>query len=256
MKQRIISGAIIAVTTLLLVLIGSFIFKAFCLFIAAWGSYEFVSARDKKINWIEYFCMLIFTLLTNIFFDKAIGFVITLVIVLIAYAIFDEDETIEDITITLLESIVLGFGIHYLIEIEDLSKPLMGFAIIIPYVTDVCALFTGMYFGKHKLNERVSPKKTIEGAIGGWAGGAIVSFLYALLFKFFYMSPIFIGLCSLVLPIVSQIGDLAFSLIKRHFGIKDFSDLIPGHGGLLDRLDSLIFVVLVYGALATIIGIY
>ena len=256
MKQRIISGAIIAAVTIVLVLLGGIPFKLFGLFMAIWGSYEFASARIKKINKIEFYLMLAFTILVNLFFDKAIGFVIMLLIVLFAYAIFDEKETIEDFVVTFIESLILGFGIHYLIEIEDLSKPLMAYVIIIVYLTDVFALFIGMYFGKHKLNERVSPKKTIEGAIGGWAVSAIISFLFALCCKFFYMNPLFIGLCSLVLPLITEVGDLAFSLIKRHYGIKDFSNLIPGHGGLLDRFDSLIFVVLVYGALASIFGIY
>ena len=256
MKQRIISGALIALVTIALILIGGIPFKLFALFMAIWGSYEFSSARIKKINKFEFYSMLVFTILINIFFNKAIGLVILLMIVLICYTIFDENETIEDFAVTFIESLILGFSIHYLIEIEDLSKPLMGFVVLIPYITDVCAYFVGMYFGKRKLLVRISPKKTIEGALGGWAGGAVISFIYAALFNFFYMSPLFIVLCSLILPLLSEIGDLVFSLIKRHYNVKDFSDLIKGHGGLLDRLDSLIFVVLIYGALASIFGIY
>ena len=256
MKQRIVSGAIIAALTIVLVLLGSIPFILFCLFIAIWGSYEFTSARLKKINYFEFFSMLIFVILLNILYDSAIGLIIALLIALLIHVIFNAEETIEDFAVTFFESLILGFGIHFLIEIEFLSKPLMGYAFIIAYLTDVFAYFVGMFFGKHKLNERISPKKTIEGAVGGWILGAIISFIYAICFKFFYTSPYFIAIWSIVLPPIIEIGDLAFSLIKRHYRIKDFSNLIPGHGGLLDRFDSLIFVVLVYGALASIFRIY
>ena len=256
MKQRVISGAIIAIITILAVLLGGFFFKALALFIAVWGSYEFCSTRNRELNYLELILMIVFVILTNLFFDRTLGFILALTVLLIALAVFDERITFADAAVSLIESIVLALGIHYMIEIEFLSKLMFGYIVIIAYLTDVFALFTGMKFGKHKLNERVSPKKTIEGAIGGWLFGCIISLIYASICNFFYMDVTFIIICSIVLPIVSQIGDLAFSLIKRFYGIKDFSKLIPGHGGLLDRLDSMLFVLLIYGALAIIVGIY
>lgn len=112
--------------------------------------------------------------------------------------------------------------------------------IIATYCCDTAAYFSGRFFGKHKLNERISPKKTIEGSIGGWMLGAICSFAFA----YFFIPEMILWemlAASLILPISGQIGDLAFSAIKRCYGIKDFSNLLPGHGGVLDRLDSLIF---------------
>lgn len=256
MKQRIISGAIIATITILVILLGGVLFNLFALFIVLWGSYEFCNTRNRKLNYFELALMIAFCILTNLFFDKVLGFVLTLMVLLFALAVFDESISFSDAAVSVIESIVLGIGVHYMLEIEFLSKWMFGYIVIIAYLTDVFALFTGMKFGKHKLNERVSPKKTIEGAIGGWVIGCVVSLIYASLFHFFYMEPLFIICCSIVLPIVSQMGDLFFSLIKRFYGIKDFSKLIPGHGGLLDRFDSMLFVLLIYGALAVIIGIY
>lgn len=256
MKQRIISGIFIGAITAAVVLLGGVYFNLFLCFIAIWGSFEFCNSRNRKINFFELLLMLAFVVLINLFFDKALGIILALSVCLITLAVFDQTITFDDVSVTFIESFILGFGIHYMAEIEYLSKWMFGYIVIIAYLTDVFALLTGMKFGKHKLNERISPKKTVEGAVGGWICGFAISLVYAWILNFFYVDPLFIVICSLVLPLVSQIGDLAFSLIKRHFKIKDFSKLIPGHGGLLDRLDSMFFVLLVYGALAIIVGIY
>ena len=103
-------------------------------------------------------------------------------------------------------------------------------------------MFMGMAFGRHKLIPKVSPKKTVEGSILGSIIGTVV----ACTFYHFLVSPITIGvvLVTLALSIIGQIGDLMFSKIKRENDIKDFSNLIPGHGGILDRLDSTIAIML------------
>ena len=133
-----------------------------------------------------------------------------------------------------------------MITIRDNSFATVIYLLLITIMTDTFALFTGMLIGKHKLCEKISPKKTIEGSIGGSLVGTIVPVLFYIFIidanaNIFLL--IFITLC---LSIIGQIGDLFFSSIKRHYGMKDFSKLIPGHGGVLDRLDSFIFVVLTY----------
>ena len=111
-------------------------------------------------------------------------------------------------------------------------------------VSDVCALAVGMAVGRHKLAPVLSPKKTIEGAVGGLAGSAAVSCLIALLLKHFEpgtnaMIPfLIIGICG---SFIGQTGDLAASAVKRNKGIKDYGNIIPGHGGIMDRFDSILF---------------
>lgn len=111
-------------------------------------------------------------------------------------------------------------------------------------MTDTFALLTGRKIGKRKLAPDISPNKTIEGSIGGSLVGTIVASAY------FYevidptVGIVGIVLVTLILTILGQIGDLVFSSIKRYYNTKDFSNLIPGHGGILDRLDSIIFIVL------------
>ena len=103
---------------------------------------------------------------------------------------------------------------------------------------DTCAYIVGMLFGKHKMAPVLSPKKSIEGAIGGIAGAALLGYVYGM---FFAAAPAVIAALCAVGAVVSQVGDLAASAIKRNHDIKDYGHLIPGHGGILDRFDSVIF---------------
>lgn len=122
--------------------------------------------------------------------------------------------------------------------------------ILLPFVTaflsDACALFAGMFFGKHKLAPVLSPKKTVEGAVGGLLGAVVCTVAYGLLWDKCLgvegqMSYAALALYGAVGSLVSQLGDLSFSCIKREYGIKDFGNILPGHGGILDRFDSVIF---------------
>jgi phosphatidate cytidylyltransferase len=121
--------------------------------------------------------------------------------------------------------------------------------LIIAFGTDIFAYFTGMLIGKHKLAPNISPKKTIEGSIGGIIGTILlcsIFFFFTQYFEFTKMaifSSIMDGLIyGLFGSVVAQTGDLSFSAIKRKAGIKDYGNLIPGHGGVLDRIDSVLFV--------------
>ncbi len=127
---------------------------------------------------------------------------------------------------------------------------------------DTFALFAGVKFGKRKLCPRVSPKKTVEGAIGGIVGSSAVNLIAlfvcnAVCYKPF---PIPVGIMiivTLLVPVISMFGDLVASTIKRNYGIKDFGDLIPGHGGMMDRMDSISFVApFVYVLLFVLMKIY
>ncbi len=132
------------------------------------------------------------------------------------------------------------------------------FVYLIPFVfgwvTDTFAYFTGRLFGKHKLIPAVSPKKTVEGAVGGAVCCALVAVLYGFLSNLWFdASPnyLVLAISGLVIAVVSQIGDLAMSAIKRQYGIKDYGKLLPGHGGLLDRFDSCMAVTVVLALIHT-----
>ncbi len=132
---------------------------------------------------------------------------------------------------------LLSLGIHFL---SDDWRKILGMLLLVTFSMDTGAWFIGKNFGKNKLWPAVSPKKTVEGLYGGLVTSALIgSFAWWLMFDQYrwYYSVIF-ALCGLL----SQVGDLVQSKIKREFGIKDSSNLIPGHGGVYDRIDSLIFL--------------
>lgn len=135
---------------------------------------------------------------------------------------------------------IVFFAFHVVLtdQLEELSI-LKWLIVITAFGSDIFAYFAGMLFGKHKLCEKLSPKKTVEGAIGGVLGSVLLSALFAMLFAKDYMfHAVIIGL--LASP-VSMFGDLTASAYKRKMGIKDYGNLIPGHGGIMDRFDSVLF---------------
>lgn len=141
--------------------------------------------------------------------------------------------------------IYVGVMLSFIYRVRNLEYGMYTVWLIyaVSWLCDTSAYFTGMAFGKHKLAPVLSPKKSIEGAIGGICGSALIGFLYA---KYF-IEPLMPG-CLIPIVIIcilgaaiSQIGDLAASAIKRNHDIKDYGNLIPGHGGILDRFDSVIF---------------
>ena len=140
----------------------------------------------------------------------------------------------------LLLSLLRIFQMHYHHGAFIVLLPLLA-----AWGADTCALFSGMLFGKHKLAPVVSPKKTVEGAVGGVVGSALLGCIYAYFFgaKMDEVSNPMVA-CAVacaIAAVISQIGDLAASAIKRNHNVKDYGNLIPGHGGVLDRFDSMIF---------------
>ena len=167
-----------------------------------------------------------------------------------------ESFTFASIGAILFGSVVIPcfFSVFPIILSADYGK----YLIVLPFLTawscDTFAYFTGMAMGKHKLIPHISAKKTIEGSIGGILGCALSLAGYGLVLQFaFDLTPNYLGLVilGLVGSVISQIGDLSMSLIKRENHIKDYGKIMPGHGGILDRFDSVLFVLpVVYAVLA------
>lgn len=151
-------------------------------------------------------------------------------------------NNIVDIAVTFLGIFYVAMFLDYIvltINNFELGKSYVWVIFIIAVLTDTCAYFTGYLFGKHKLIPKVSPKKTIEGSIGGILGSILGCILFGYFLNFNLLHMAIIGGIG---SVVAQFGDLFASSIKRFVGIKDYGKLIPGHGGILDRFDSVILV--------------
>ncbi|MBE6936720.1 MAG: phosphatidate cytidylyltransferase [Ruminococcaceae bacterium] len=138
----------------------------------------------------------------------------------------------------------LAFGAIGRIQRMDGGDALILVPFIAAWGTDTCAYFAGRFFGKHKLAPIVSPKKTVEGAIGGVIGCILLMIAYAFAAEAIWdvtLSLPALAVLALVGSVISQIGDLSMSYIKRGLGIKDYGKIMPGHGGILDRFDSVLF---------------
>ena len=156
---------------------------------------------------------------------------------------------------TITGIVYVGFFFYHLAAIGMLDgySIFVWMVMITAFVTDTCAYFSGVFFGKHKMTPVISPKKTWEGAVGGVIGTIIVSGI----FGFVFMRPLLVDcmVIGLLGAVISMFGDLTASIFKRKMGIKDYGTLIPGHGGILDRFDSVLFTApVIYYYIVLVIG--
>lgn len=253
MNKRYI-GALTLIPLLGLIFLGGYFLKVTTLFLAARGLFEFYHVIMKKGHHpvkslgygalMIYYVLLIFNedplrhLAVIVAMATTLGFVIM---------VFSEKYSITDISITVMGFVYTGVMFGFLILLEGVQGGiyLVYSVFVISWVCDTMAYYTGRAFGKHKLIERVSPKKTIEGAVGGLVGGALGAFVLGyVVLPYTGIEPWKLLIMGFFGAMFGQIGDLAASSIKRYAEEKDYPKLIPGHGGILDRFDSILFVAL------------
>lgn len=255
--KRIISGIILfPLLAILLVFGNKYLIDIFISIVAIMSIHEFYKAFKgiaKPIKWTGYLISVLICfvhLVPAAYILPAITLAILFsLLVLFTQVVFTNMKTnIKDISISLLGICYIPFFLVFLPLIRDNlenGRILLWYVLFTAWGTDIFAYFIGRKFGKHKFTE-ISPNKSIEGCIGGLFGSILSSIIYTIICNSVWhlnINYLYILGIAIFLSIVSQIGDLAASSIKRYCKIKDFSNLIPGHGGLLDRIDSVIFIL-------------
>lgn len=167
-----------------------------------------------------------------------------MVILTLGWQLFQAESQapVVDWALTLAGGVYLGWPMGYFLKLRSAPQGLLwiGVALLSTWTCDTGAYFVGLSLGRHKLWPRISPKKTREGAVGGWISGVLLTAVITGLLGLGWNHGAAIGA---LVGIVAPFGDFAVSMLKRQAGVKDSSHLIPGHGGMLDRVDSLLFTV-------------
>lgn len=256
MLKRIISSIIGLPVLIWLVATGDNILKAGILVASLIGMREFYHAfsqnEDKPIHFIGYAfaCFYVFFIeqIINVSNYFNIFTSVFIVVMLIYTVVFHSKTNIIEAVITYFGYFYVCFLISHIFLVRDYTYGVyfVWLIFICAWGCDTGAYFTGVAIGKHKLIPSLSPKKTIEGAVGGIVAATLLGFLYSMAInKVFPLNGVnTTQLCvitAIIGSILSQIGDLAASAIKRYTKIKDFGKLIPGHGGIIDRFDSVLF---------------
>ncbi|MDO4545582.1 MAG: phosphatidate cytidylyltransferase [Bacillota bacterium] len=260
MKTRVLSG-LIMLPLLVILYLGGYVLFGACLLIGIMGVWEFYNGFRKMGVHPNFLlaCLAAVTLyIINLTTDKYEWYMLWFfgaVLLSLLYLFNIEHRKLEDAMATITGIFyVVFFSFH--VTLVDQTGPyslLVWLIVITAFGTDIMAYFSGYLLGKHKLCPKISPKKTIEGSVGGILGSVILSGL----FGYFFMPDILIHclVIGLLGGIVSQFGDLTASIFKRKMGIKDYGNLIPGHGGILDRFDSVLFTgPMVYYYIVLVIG--
>lgn len=257
--MRIISGSLGFPIIAAILIFGNSIVTDILLAIVAFiSAYEFSHCfkSTKKAQPSMWYICLISILLAFVHFlsDIALKEIIialiptSFLILTIEMVISKGKKNIKDIAITMLGICYIPLMLVFLGIIRERfqnGKILIWYIFWSAWGSDVFAYFIGRKFGKHKYTE-ISPNKSIEGCIAGLVGAVAISLLYTLVMNSildYRISYTMVSIISLILCAIGQIGDLAASSMKRYCGIKDFGELIPGHGGMLDRIDSVIFIL-------------
>ncbi|WP_252313460.1 phosphatidate cytidylyltransferase [Sinobaca sp. H24] len=256
MRQRIVTAVIGGIVLLGAVIAGGMFFTAFVAIIASAAMYELIRMKHIKarsfmglISMLFMWTLLIPAEWLNVVFLDHVSkseLFFVMILFLLAWTVVTKNSfTFDEAGFVILSAVYVGYGFYHLIitrNLDDIGLLIVFFTLFIIWATDSGAYFIGRKWGKHKLWPDISPKKTIEGFIGGIGAALIVGWVFHMFFPI-YSSAWVVTAFILTASIFGQLGDLVESALKRHYAVKDSGTLLPGHGGVLDRFDSLIFVM-------------
>lgn len=252
--QRTITAIVALLVFIPFIIIGNMPFEIFIFVLATIGLFELLkmgAIQQYIVPTILAFLLLWIILLQGDFtllssYSK-FELITIIVLLLLAYTVLLKNKfTFDQVGFILLATFYVGIGFYYLILTRDGSAQEglknIFFAFLIVWSTDTGAYLFGRAFGKQKLWPTISPNKTVEGALGGIVLACIVSTVFHVISPF-PQSLFVVILVTIIASIFGQIGDLVESALKRNYGVKDSGNILPGHGGILDRFDSILFVI-------------
>ncbi|MCE5220465.1 MAG: phosphatidate cytidylyltransferase [Clostridium sp.] len=246
-NNRYLGAAMIA-PFIIFVFLGGIYLKGFIFALSILALWEFYNAlKEKNFKPIKSagFILLVIYYLLNNNFEHMMYVLVVASFILLILPVINLEYTFIDVSLTLLGFIYCGilFSFVYLVNAKSCGGFLIWIIFIGSWLSDTAAFYSGKFFGKHKLSPKVSPKKTIEGSIGGLVGATIFTGIFGITIqRYTNIMPIYnYFIMGALCGIFGQLGDLVASSIKRYVAIKDYGNLIPGHGGILDRFDSIIF---------------
>ncbi|MBQ7399922.1 MAG: CDP-archaeol synthase [Clostridia bacterium] len=255
MKQRIITGAAIALLMIAIFLLsGTVVYPIIMTLLCMIGTWEMLGCirqRGNKLLTIPAMIASVASPLASCFYGYGSVLVIVMlyITVLLSESVFFDEKVkiinVSEVFMTTLYVVLCFSALLRLRYIQTGAEYIYLLVFIAAWVTDTFAYFTGFLFGKHKLIPKISPKKTVEGAIGGVIFCVIAFIVYGIIVGNVTdarMNIFVLAVVGFFMSVVSMVGDLIASSIKRTYGIKDYSNLFPGHGGVLDRFDSIMIL--------------
>ncbi|MBO5522473.1 MAG: phosphatidate cytidylyltransferase [Roseburia sp.] len=251
-KTRLLSGIVLVIAALVLIITGGNLLLVSTLLISYIGMFELyrIFHIEKELPGIVgylaatvYYCNLKFEFLPDLMIF-VLGFLILLMFVYVfTYPKYKTEQLFAAFFGVFYVAVMLSYV--YQTRMLSMGAYIVWLIFLCSWGCDTCAYCVGVLIGKHKMSPKLSPKKSVEGAVGGVAGAALLTILYGMVFKNAMgvgNTEVYImAVISAVGALVSMVGDLTASAIKRNYDIKDYGKLIPGHGGILDRFDSVIF---------------
>lgn len=266
MKKRVISAIVVLAIIIPLIILGNIYFAIGATVMALLSYREFANLNHegrkipKLIKWLGGI-LLVFIMINSYSietFSMALDYkylAAGIMILLVPIIIYNDPKKYNtDDAIYLIGSVfIFALSFSIMIYLRNFAVKYLVLLALITIFTDIFAFLLGTLIGRNKIIAEISPNKTWEGAIIGSFVGTFIATSYYLTIIDPSASIIVVSLCILLLSLVGQLGDLVFSAMKRLHNIKDFSNIMPGHGGILDRLDSLIFVALAFMLLINII---
>ncbi|MBF0700364.1 phosphatidate cytidylyltransferase [Ligilactobacillus murinus] len=253
MKQRVITAVIALIIFLPLLYLGGIPFDILVTLMGIVAMSEFLIMKKKLLVSFEAIVsfLLMLSILLPVFWagfwtqDTLGGSFYLLALVMLVYTVISKNRfSFDDAGVLLLGGLYAGLGFRFMMLARAESLWMMLYALLIVWVTDSGAYLIGRKIGKNKLAPHISPNKTWEGSIGGSLSAVVIvgAYLYFVQAAFPYSFSTML-LWTLVFSVGGQLGDLIESAFKRHYGVKDSGKILPGHGGILDRFDSLLFVL-------------